>query len=167
MKRTRKWVFVAQEARRLASMGLKPSEVARRVGVTRQAVLRWMASGLLADTRRGSVRPGTAVVPDAPRLSPAEWAASVRVEYSLDATDEQLVMLAEAALRISLDPATPARLQMAATDRFQALARQLALVARQPADGTHVPATPAAKRSVRPRPSVDPRALLTSKFGSH
>jgi hypothetical protein len=33
-----------------------------------------------------------------------EWAASVRKDYQLDATDEQLVTLAESALGMALDP---------------------------------------------------------------
>jgi plasmid maintenance system antidote protein VapI len=159
MRRTRKWAFVAQEAIRLAALGLAPSEIAKRLGVNKSTVTRWIASGKL--TR--------AAPPRAPDLSPHvhkspdEWAAAVREAYDLDATDDQLVVLAETALRLSLDLKLTAAVRMTAAGRFQALVKQLALIARKVPE---VPIGPPAaieepKKPVVPRVrTFDPRTHL-------
>lgn len=159
MRRTRKWSYVAQEATRLADIGLSPVEIASRLEVTRSTVQRWMAAGKLADTRRGGPQHASAVRPK----SAAEWAAAVRAAYALDATDEELVTMGEAALRKVHDPTQAPQVQLNAMGRFLAIVKQLALVARA-AEATvpepiEAPKTTPPVASVR-RPGVDPRNLL-------
>lgn len=122
MKRTRKWAFVEQEATRLAGLGLASREIAQRLGVAKSTVTRWIAAGKL--TRRAPVP-----LPSGAQ-SPAAWAASVRSDYALDASDSQLVTLAQRALELALDPTVAPPVQLNAAGRFQALVRQLALVTR-------------------------------------
>lgn len=165
-KRTRKWAFVSQEAARLAGLGLSPREIAERLGVDKSSVTRWMKAGKL-ERRPPSLAPGATQ----PKQSPAEWAASVREAYDLDATDDQLVTIAETALALSLDRNVAAHVRMTAAGRFQAIVRQLALVARaadkdaapekSPAPSTPEPARAARgpERIIR-RPGGDPRKLL-------
>ncbi len=164
MRRTRKWAFVAQEAARLAALNLSPPEIAARLGVNRSTVTRWIADGKLT---RSKPRVNTTKLVLQPKQTPAEWAAAVRKEYALDATDDQILMLAEAALGLSLDARVAPHVRMNASGRFQSLVRQLALVTR----GAEVPEQPSApapiiepKKSHRRirRPSGDPRAFLTA-----
>ena len=160
VKRTRKWAFVAQEAIRLAEVGLTPLEIANRIGVKRSTVQRWMAAGKITDTRRGGTgRSGQKVTK---LTKPSEWSATVRKDFALDATDDQLVTLAETALGLALDPLRPEPVRLGAMTRFQALVKQLALVARA-ADVPAVPDAPPSRpsRQMPRRQAGDPRALLS------
>ncbi len=160
MKRTRKWAFVAQEAVRLADLGLTPLEIASKIGVKRSTVQRWMAAGKVKDTRRGK---GGRVGPKITKLTkPSEWSATVRKDFALDATDDQLVTLAETALGAAQDPLHPFAVRLGAMTRFQALVKQLSLVARS-ADLPATPEAPASRaaRAMPRRPAGDPRALLS------
>lgn len=161
MKRTRKWAFVAQEAKRLADLGLAPLDIATRLNVKRSTVQRWMAAGKLNDTRRDARAgrtPTTNIV-----TKPSEWAAAVRRDYALDATDDQLVTLAEAALGKALDALQSVSTQLQAMRTFQGLVKQLSLVARgaDQAGKPEAPATPV-RRQLPARSGVDPRAILTA-----
>ena len=160
MRRTRKWAYVAQEARRLADLGLSAPEIAKRLEVNRSTVHRWMAAGKLADTRRTAPdQPMVDVSSTAVDGSADAWAAAVRAAYALDPTDEQLVELATAALTVAKDAGEPASVRLAAAGRFQGLVKQLALVARTV--GTEEPATtmPEPPRPAR-TPRADPRGRL-------
>jgi len=173
MRRTRKWGFVAQEAARLAALGLSPLDISKRLEVNKSTVTRWMATGKLKRTRGQAAIPPTV---DAPiGRTPSEWSKSVRAEYSLDHTDDQLVTLAETALELSLNNTVAPHVRMNAAGRFQALVRQLALVARGGESEEHPPSssapppvqavssTPALRKS-SPRPprrgGADPRQHL-------
>lgn len=159
MKRTRKWTFVAQEAIRLATLGLSPKEIAKRLGVNRSSVTRWMQSGKLASKR--PVKPLKSSNQRRRTKKPSEWAAAVRSDYQLDETDDQLVGLAEQALTLSLDPNVPANTRITAAGRFQAIVRQLALVARgEDKPGAVTPPAPEAPPRPEPVQRVDPRRLL-------
>ncbi len=165
MKRTRKWKFVEQEAKRLADLGLAPVDIASRLNVQRQTVQRWMAAGKLADTRRDAKAGRTPSVNVSTK--PSDWAATVRREYALDATDDQLVVLAEQALGRALDPLESTSNRLAASRTFQGLVKQLALVARQ-ADApsrADAPVTPV-RRVLPPRPVGDPRHVLSMVPGA-
>ena len=159
MQRTKKWTFVAQEAQRLASLGLTAAEIAQKVGVHRATVGRWIEGGLLAVEQ-----PAHRSVPAVQASqSPREWAAAVRANYQLDATDEQLMTLAEAALEVSLSRSASAAVRMNATRTYQGLVRQLNLVARVAAQEVEQPAAEPQRRQHTPvsRPSgPDPRTLL-------
>lgn len=173
MKRTRKWAYVAQEARRLADLGLSPSEIATRLEVHPSSVQRWMAAGKLRDTRgtsHGSVpegwesrdnpdNPGNSVqTPGTAASAGAGWATAVRAAYALDPTDEQLVDLATSALAVAKDLTEAASVRLVAMGRFQGLVKQLALVARAPMSAPPPPPPEPARPARGPR--VDPRGQL-------
>jgi hypothetical protein len=141
VKRTRKWAFVAQEARRLADLGLTPQEIAKRLGegVNRSTVQRWMAAGKIRDNRRGAK--GEKLASFTLLRKPSEWATDVRKEYALDSTDDQLVTLAESALGISLDVDQPKPVRLNAMRTYQGLVKQLSLITRA-ADKPETPAKP-------------------------
>jgi hypothetical protein len=144
MNRTRKWKYMAQEAGRLVEIGLSQSAIADRLGVRQSTVSRWMATGKLVKSGR--------TPPSAPPvMPPLDWAATVRSMYALDASDDELVNLAVAALEVAKDGAQPPMIRLAAAGRFQALVKQLALVARRE-EATQTPAA-----VTRPH-RTDPRA---------
>lgn len=155
MKRTRKWEYVKQEATRLAELGLGSREIGERIGVATSTVHRWFEAGKIE--RRPPIKPGT-IKPVAPRKTPAEWAESVRAEYQLSETDEQLVCLAESALGSALDPRVTVASRNACMKTFQSLARQLALLTRVEATATPAPPVEAPKdEDEAPKPA--PRVL--------
>jgi hypothetical protein len=160
VRRTRKWAFVAQEATRLAGLGLAPVDIAQRIGVKRSTVQRWMSAGKLSDTRRNARN--RRVVEVMKLQKPSEWASTVRKDYALDATDDQLVTLAEAALGRSLDPLLPVPVQLQAMRTFQGLVKQLALIARSADVPAAKPEPAVVPRPVRQRAAGDPRAILTA-----
>jgi transposase len=162
MKRTRKWAFVAQEATRLTALGLSPRETASRLGVNKATVTRWIASGKLTPPgEKPRAKPAKVKVKS--RRTPSEWAREIRKAYDLDATDDQLVTLAQAALAMTIDSTAAAQLRLQAAGRFQALVKQLSLVTRR---ADEPPAEkPESKSAAAPRPSAaahraDPRKLL-------
>jgi transcriptional regulator with XRE-family HTH domain len=170
LSRTRKWAQVAQEAGRLSSIGLTQKEIAARLGVNRVTVIRWMQAGKLARSgvrkRRKKSAPQRSVAQLQPGQTPAQWSAAVRSEYRLDATDDQLVRMAEAALEMSMDISAEYRVRTNAMGRFQALVKQLALVARnaaEPEKPAEEPQRPRMRVVQRPANAVDPRiALMTA-----
>lgn len=159
MKRTRKWEYVKQEATRLAELGLGSAEIALRIQVDTATVNRWFKAGKLA--RREPVRQGSAAVADTRRKSPAEWAASVRDDYSLSDTDDQLVTMAEEALATALSKTEGISSRLTAMRTFQGLVRQLALVAKvvEVPEDEPAPEPKPAPRVLRPT-GTDPRIAL-------
>jgi hypothetical protein len=92
--------------------------------------------------------------------TPAQWVKSVRETYALDATDEQLVSMAETALLVSRDPAASPALRFQAMREFRATVKQLALVTRK-ASGEEQPEEHKRKTfAVQKRSGGDPRGLL-------
>jgi hypothetical protein len=161
MRRTRKWAFVEQEAKRLASLGLSGYAIAKQLGVNESSVSRWRKSGKLA-RKEQPVGNRQALVGAGSVMTPEEWAKAVRGDYALDATDEQLVNLAEAELRKAFDPSVSPGVRSTAAGRFQALVRQLALARNAPE--VSVPTEPPKRQTFQPqkRSGRDPRALLTA-----
>jgi excisionase family DNA binding protein len=159
MRRTRKWAYVAQEAQRLADLQLTVQEIADRLEVHQTTVDRWIASGKLKHAK--GLAPGrTRVVLASNQQTAGQWASAVRGSYDLDATDEQLVSLAEDALLVARDPATPAQLRLQAMGRYQGIVKQLALVAR--AADEQKPEVPKRKTFQPPkRTGTDPRGILS------
>jgi len=149
MKRTRKWAYVEQEAKRLADLALSSSEIARRLGVNHSTVLRWIAAGKITKRTRTSV--GTSV-------RAANWAAAVRKDFSLDASDEELLAMGQTAIEVAHDRTQAPSVRLAAMGRFQAVVKQLALPARLADQGPIVAAKPDPPAPRTPRP--DPRGLL-------
>jgi excisionase family DNA binding protein len=155
MKRTRKWTFVAQEATRLAELGLTPREIAKRLDLAKSTVIRWIRAGKLPKTAPSKLGPpGETPGSDAGQTA-ANWATRVRRDYALDATDEQLVQLAELALTTARDPAISVRVRLSAMTRFQAIVKQLALVTRQKKDA--LPPAPPEPPKDPPKPLAAPR----------
>jgi hypothetical protein len=166
MKRSRKWEYVKQEAIRLAGLGLSDQTIGRRLELDRATVFRWRKAGKLRVEVESVRDPGeveTGSEPDAPvealaHQTPEQWAAAVRGAYDLDVTDDQLVTLAESALLLARDPAVAdPKLRLTAMGRYQALVKQLALVARA-AVKAEVPTRKTF--AVQRRPASDPRGLL-------
>ena len=130
MKRTRKWAYVAQEAIRLAALGLSQSEIGRRLEVNQSTVSNWQKQGKLA-IKRVKVKDVSGITAELEQyepLSPEQWAANVRRNFALDPTDDQLVTLGEIALQTVQDPKSKRSEQLSAMGRFQSIAKQLALV---------------------------------------
>jgi transposase len=168
VRRTRKWSYVEQEAKRLAALGLSNAEIGRRLDINKSTIGRWVQAGKLTPTRPGAApRPSAAAKP---MQTPAEWAASVRSDYALDATDDQLVVLGQQALEVSIDKTVSPQVRITASGRFQAIARQLALVARGAQAVPPVPEQPQAEIPARRMLPArvgggDPRGILTAVHG--
>jgi transcriptional regulator with XRE-family HTH domain len=160
MPRSRRWILVGQECARLFALGLRPAQVAQRVGVDVSTVRRWLRGGLL---RRPAVKHRIAKAGG----SAKGWARNVRASFLLDSTDTELVGLGEIALLIARDPRTPAAVRLNAMARFAAITRQLALVTRTPidADPPSPHSAPAPPQPERPQPRArptDPRTMLVN-----
>lgn len=169
MKRTRKWSYVAQEAGRLAGLGVSAAEIARRLEVNESSVSRWIKAGKLTISRQRRTAQGESD-PDPlgeiaksdphPIQSPEQWAAEVRQTFALDPTDDQLVTAARLQLETMHDGNATNADRRAASTEFRAIVKQLALIGRGKASET--PAEPEAPKRgplqiVRRK---DPRALL-------
>jgi hypothetical protein len=128
---------------------LAPLTIADKLGVDRSTVQRWMAAGRITDTRESQASEALLrAATDVP------WAAAIRAAYTLDATDEKLVALADLALTVAQTTSELPSIRLAAAGRFQSLVKQLAARIRPTAE-TQPAATP---RAVTVR--ADPRSLL-------
>lgn len=162
MKRTRKLAYTIQDARRLAKLGLKPAQIAKRIDVDRSTVSRWISSGKLT-IEEAKVR--AVAIHASNTQTPADWAKSIREEFDLDVTDDQLVTLAEEQLALSRDVDCSVRERLAAGAEYLKTLRQLNLPGKaaavaasaQPATTTAAPAKPRIVHSKK-KPAVDPRA---------
>jgi soluble lytic murein transglycosylase-like protein len=154
MQRTRKFAHVAPEAKRLAALGLSPTAIAAQLGVNRSTVQRWMAAGQIEDTRVSRAGPAGPLVADLPAV---QWAAAIRAAYALDATDAELVGLADFALSVTQNASELPSIRLAAAGRFQSLVKHLATRIRPTAD--EQPAAPDQNRAASTA-RADPRALL-------
>lgn len=162
MKKTRKWSFVQQEAVRLAELRLSPKEIADRLGVNKSSVTRWMKAGKLKATAQDPRATAEAVAKVLlGNQTPAQWAAEVRTAFALDVTDDQMVSMAESVLLLIRDPLADSKLRLQAMGRFQALVKQLNLLARV-ADAKGEDERPTQRRANPPvqRSSADPRGML-------
>ena len=166
MRLTRKWSFVAQEAKRLAALGLSEREIAKRLNVAKSTITRAKKRGDLDVVIDKTDVRADLVTPDQ-RQAPAAWAKAVREEYQLDSSDEQLVTLGESMLSITRDITATVREQMAAGARFQAIVRQLNLPMRkvfEAADRLPVAVNDTPARATNPlvkrRTTTDPRRGL-------
>lgn len=153
-------MFLEQEARRLYALKLSERAIAKKLDVAKSTVTRWKKAGKLgAGPTAVRTKPVVLSPPD-PRQSPAEWARSIRAEYKLDSTDEQLVTGAETMLSQSRDMTLTAAEQRRAFAEFRAIVRQLNLPGRhEPAAQVPEPVAPepVAKPRLVPPPVADPR----------
>src|SRR5688572_22107946 len=121
MRRTRKWAFVAQEATRLAGLGLSGYAIAKRLDVAESSVSRWVKAGklVLRSGKGGDLAADRGVIAaSCDHHTPEQWAAAVREGYALDATDDQLVTMAESALLLARDPGAAPTFRLQAMGRF-------------------------------------------------
>lgn len=161
MKRTRKLNFVRQDAERLAALNMSPAEIAKELDVNKSTVTRWFASGKLKKPE-----PNALFSPAPARQSPADWAKSMREEFLLSSTDEQLVTLGEQALSLSRDVTVSSVVQLSASASFRAIAKQLAIatsrtaakVPEQPKKAVNE--APARVLKMARRPVRDPRMTI-------
>src|SRR5688572_4081287 len=98
MKRTRKWAFMAQEAVRLAALGLSPYSISKRLGVSASTVSRWKHAGKLGEPAKPSK---LAKVPSDWRT----WGEQMRAIAALNPLDEERVKAGEYALSVLHDEA--------------------------------------------------------------
>jgi hypothetical protein len=133
MKRT--WVLRSLVGEVGEVMATAPSlaAAAARLGVDRSSVCRWVKAGRIPPPAgRQRRRPPADSVTAATGLTdtpvpPAGWAAAVRAAYELNASEAELVRLAETALALAHDAAQPAAVRIQAMRAFSALLRQLDL----------------------------------------
>jgi len=167
-RRTRRWSQVQGEAKRLASIGCTPKEIAEQLDVDKSTVTRWIAKKKLTLSSNVVDMP-----PASTMKKPAEWAKAIRDEYALDETDDQLVTMAEAAAAIANDSSAKRSERLNAMRTFRGIVGQLRLVARsaaasateeqqQPVAVKATPAPPPKAKNppVRRRSTVDPRTHL-------
>jgi transposase-like protein len=105
------------------------SAAARSLGVNRATVHRWISAG---DVPRPCARRNSAHVPNLPAspllpVSAEAWAADIRERYSLSSTENLLVELGAAALRLALDATQKASDRASASREFRACITQLNL----------------------------------------
>lgn len=168
-RRTRRWSQVQGEAKRLASIGCSPKEIAEQIDVDKSTVTRWFAKGKLQ--RSGNV---VDMPPASATKKPAEWAKAIRDEYALDETDDQLVTMAEAAAAIANDASAKRSERLNAMRTFRGIVSQLRLTTRaaaleqqqqQPQQSVAVNAAPpvpvkSKNPPIRRKGTVDPRVTL-------
>lgn len=157
MKRTRKWAYAQQEAQRLAAIGLNANQISLRLEVNRSTVTRWMKAGKLPKTTTAPL-----TLHATADQSPDQWAASVRAEFDMDATDQQLLTHAKDALALARDAGNSVRERLAAGAEYRATLRQLNLPAKTAAAAAdaapaHAPVEKPKPRLVHRRPAEDPR----------
>jgi transposase-like protein len=107
------------------------SEAARRIGVDRSTMHRWIQQGKVPRPAR---RRSAMKTPKAE--APADWGAAVRGRYALSESEHELVNLGAVALGMANDVALKPEIRLAAAARFAALIRQLDLEPEDEADGT-------------------------------
>jgi hypothetical protein len=124
MKRT--WVLRSLVGEVGEVMATAPSlaAAAARLGVDRSSVCRWVKAGRIPPPAGRQRRRPPA---DSVTAAPAGWAAAVRAAYELNASEAELVRLAETALALAHDAAQPAAVRIQAMRAFSALLRQLDL----------------------------------------
>lgn len=127
------------------------ADAARRLGVNRSTVLRWVAKGHAPQP--GSARP--AIGTERALSDPQGWAATVRETFADDPTQLELLTLAEQALKMAKDVTAAPATQLQAMGRFQALVKQL----YSAGDAAQTPTVPARAAGVQ-RPVADPRSIL-------
>lgn len=137
------------------------SAAAKRLGVDRSTVHRWLQAGKVSD-RRADLPP---VAPAEKATSADAWRQKVCAAFTLSDTELQLVDLAVDALEMARDRDRRPEIRLAAMARYQALVKQVNLSVVQ-SGSVPKPAAPASTDPVVPKPvsgpRMDPRALLVA-----
>lgn len=157
MQRTRKWKFVAEEARHLAGLRLSVGEIARKLDIDASTVRRWVKAGRLpgAKVRRrrsaraakrratshapvaGEPRSGKESKPGAPSGTVASggrvgthaaiWERKMLRKYTWEPTERERLRLATHALALALDESLTATQRSTCMGRFDALVDRLGI----------------------------------------
>jgi len=156
MRRTRKFSALG-DVQTVVNRAPTLDAAAKQLGVNRSTLTRWMQQGKVK-------RPGSApavVAPEIPATAEG-WKDGVLKGHALSQTERTLVNVADEALRLALNPETPAFTRLSAMGRFAAIVRQLNLEAKRlDAVGPVRMASPPAVANARPRRVAgDPRAVL-------
>lgn len=134
------------------------ADAAKRLGVKRSTVYRWIAAG--KTPKPGGERTGLSAGP-VKGQTPEVWAAQVRGCRELDATGAALLDLAVSAFTLARENSS-ALVRLSAMTRFQALVKQLRLDEGEAESGkpaeSSAPAT--TKNPAVRRVTHDPRRLL-------
>jgi hypothetical protein len=128
MPEPRKLDRMQREAAAAVAEARTLGEAARRLGVNRSTVSRWVKAGKL--TRPGREPRPDATVPATPPVSGAEagaFEAWARARYVLSRTEQELVRLADAALVLAHGPAETTAGRLAAMREFRNLVTALNL----------------------------------------
>lgn len=123
VKKTWRLASLMAEAKDVMPTARSLSDAAERLGVDKSTVFRWVKSKKIPPPGRRAVGPPAV---------PEGWAAAVRATYDLDATEAQLLVLAEEALALALDKSLRPADRLSAMTRFARLVRELDL---EPPDG--------------------------------
>lgn len=153
MKRSYKFKALG-DVQSVVSSAPSLDEAARRLGVNRSTLTRWLQSGKV---KRPQPKEGVAAGATAGQ-SPDEWAQRVRELGEMDPTRSTLLDLAVEALRMSRDVECRPETRLSAMGRYQQLVRQLNIDA-----GQTIPKPTTAPATTRPalaRSGGDPRAVL-------
>jgi transposase-like protein len=144
MKRTHKWRVLKGDAGPVLAAAPTLSEAARRLGVSRSTLHRWIKSGKMPRP----VPPPPVVMPAAAGSSFLDW---VRATYTLSRTEDELAQLAQAALDVAHDASASPSQRLAAMTTFRGLARDLRLPSSE--DSQHGDAQKTYPARVGPRPA--------------
>ena len=121
------WRRLGKDVGEVVASSSSLSAAARRLGVDRSTLHRWLKAGKVQGAAARQKRATTAEDGPATNRTPGEWAAAVRRDYEFTATEERLVDLSELTLTMSQDERLSTSERLAAMARFQALTKQLRL----------------------------------------
>jgi hypothetical protein len=137
-KQTHKLASLAGDAAAVIARSPSLAEAARRLGVNRSTVHRWIASGKMLRPEKSRRQPAASAIP---RQSPGSWGEWARQTFDLSVCEQALVELGEQALMLAQDQAETPAVRLSAIGRFQQLTRQLAF--EESIDGKEEEATTA------------------------
>lgn len=104
------------------------TEAAKRLGVDRSTVHRWLKAGVIPTfTRRPQRARRAGSTARTSARTPEAWARRIRERYELNETEWQLVDLGRRMLALMRDSSLRPEQQAAVAGRFQSIARQLDL----------------------------------------
>lgn len=155
IKRTRKWAHLAQEARRLAALGMSVREIAKHLDVSPTTITAWRKSGklprLVVDNTPQPASPVSG------EMTPDEWAKQMRSEFRLSASDDIQVTHGVIAATIARDPNSKRSEVLNALRTFKSIDQGLQLVIRNMRAAEAMQQQPAAVAVNAPGPVAVPK----------
>ena len=137
MPKSFKFRRIGKDAAEVLASSPSQSAAARRLGVDRSTLHRWLVAGKVQRPPRREKR-ATEATPAAEMTdqTPEQWAATLRADYLFSSTEEVLVDLGAVTLRLSKDERLSPSERLAAVGRFQQLIKQLHLEAAEDGEET-------------------------------